>query len=174
MTETFYPPIGEDDLWPIKQVRLQIDADPDYLTRPECPYSDEVKRFFQITFGGGRGGAGNGSGPNGLGGGAGASVRPDQGLVGLLDPESLEDEASSLYLQLQSFGQTLQAGDTAERAAYFRLSVSLLEKLTDIKKRNLDLGYVRRFTDTVIQIMEDELPPDLRTRIIDRLRDVMK
>lgn len=155
MTDKFYPEIPEGAVWALGIVKQHLIENPDYLSAPECPYNSEVLKFF----------------------GAGMPMVTTE-LVADGDGEveevhDLEGETSRLYTELKAFGIALQSGDTSEKNTYFRLSVSLLEKLLDLKERTIGVKQVTEFTNTVLTIMEDELTPDIRTKIVHRLKTIL-
>ena len=151
MDERYYPDITEDQLWPFSIVKRQLEEDPDYLDDPECPYSGDIRRFF------------------------GKVPTEDSGETtkASVDDINFESEVSKLYKQLKEFGDGLETGDTSEKNTYFRLSVSLLKDILDLKERAAGLNHFKEFTDAVLQIMGDILTPDQRTRVMNRLRDII-
>lgn len=148
MTDKFYPEIPEGAIWTLGVIKQHLSENPDYLTDPDCPYPEDVLKFF---------------GPA-----VGKADEADEA-----EAADLEEETSRLYTELKAFGKALQSGDTAEKNTYFRLSVSLLEKLLDLKERTVGLKQVTEFTNTVLLIMEDELSPDIRTKIVHRLKTIL-
>ena len=150
MTDKFYPDIPEGAIWALGIIKQHMCENPKYLSDPDCPYDEDVLKFFATS-----------------------AVSP--GEEGETPPEvtNLEGEASRLYSELKTFGTALSTGDAAEKNTYFRLSVSLLEKLIDLKERAVGLKQVTEFTNTVLSIMEDELTPDIRTKIVHRLKSIL-
>lgn len=146
--DSFYPEITEDQLWPFLIVKRQLQENPDLFDDPDCPYNEDIKGFF-------------------------VSI-PRTGLADEIDDTSVGDlkaEAARLYRELKEFGKTLEAGDTSERNTYFRLSVALLEKILELEERAAGLQNFKHFRDTILQIMEDILTPDQRTKVMDRLEE---
>jgi hypothetical protein len=151
-TERFFPQISEEELWKFQVVKRQLEADPAYFEDPSCPYGGEVRRFF-----------------------TGIRDRQESQQPGEeVDETTLEDEANRLYRELKDYGNKLDPEDTSEHNTYFRLSVSLLEKIISLKERAAGVKKVNEFTRTVLNIMEDELSPDQRTAITQRLRDLIQ
>ena len=147
----YYPPLNEDD---IKLVKQLFDENNSFFDDPDCPYSDEVKSLFTIT-----------------------DVMGDFDENFDLDlmnsDEYVMKEINSLYSHLQKYGQTMRESDTAsEKNTYFKLSTTLLEKIISMKERVSNIKQVTEFTETVLQILEDEVSVDDRTRVIERLRNV--
>lgn len=148
-TERFFPEISEDELWKFQIIKRQLEADPAYFDDPDCPYGGQLRRFF-----------------------TGIQQQPNE-ESGEVDETTLEDEANRLYRELKEYGNKLDPEDTSEHNTYFRLSVSLLEKIISLKERAAGVKKVNEFTRTVLNIMEDELNPDQRTAITQRLRDLI-
>lgn len=151
MSDKFYPEIPEGAVWALGIIKQHLIENPTYLSDPDCPYDEDVLKFFAAKEGEQRGETG------------GEEIHIDD----------LEGETSRLYKELKTFGDALTKGDTAEKNTYFRLSVSLLEKLLDLKERAVGLKQVTEFTSTVLTIMEDELTPDIRTKIVHRLKTIL-
>lgn len=149
----FYPKIDEKNIKLVKKLVIQ---NPSYLDHADCPYSDEIKSLFRL-------------------------LNPiydfddtNMDLDKLTNDEEMLREIKSLYTHLKGFGESMRTSDTAsEKNTYFKLSASLLEKLILMRERVVNIQKMEVFSDTVIQIMQDELSPDERTRIITRLRKVL-
>lgn len=144
MQDRYYPVLDVSTIQALETVQLLIEDDPTYLD--EAPYPKEVLEYLR---------------------GGGGEERP----VVPVEDLDLEAEADRLYQELREYGETVK--DPAERNTYFRLSTTLMEKLLNIKERATNVAMVKQFTETVLQIMEDELSPDQRTSIMRRLRDLM-
>jgi len=150
MDDRYFPPIPPAVVAHLATIRMLADEDPGYFEDPNCPYDEELVALF---------------------------VKEPEPQVDIGPGErwdgDFDAEAERLYTELRSFGQSLDSADTAEKNTYFRLSVSLIEKLVELKERAVGVKKVREFTDTVLQIMEDELSPDQRTAIMKRLREIL-
>jgi hypothetical protein len=152
MTERHYPEVTDTMLWPFKLVRQHLMEDPDYLTVDECPYSGEVKRFLSLL-----------SQP------AGDKPSAEDVANSSLDQEGLEANIKRVFNELTTYGQKLGVDDTSEKAAYFRLSTSLLEKLLTLQERAKNVQQINDFQNRIIKFMEDHCTPDQRTKLMDYL-----
>lgn len=149
MSERFYPQIASDQLQPLQIVRRLMKSDPGYLDDSECPFDEDTKEFLRSICG--IAAATSGEAP---------AVFDD-----------LNAEVARLYKELTDFGQKVGKDDNAQQNTYFRLSGSLLEKLIELKERAIGIKFYEQFTNTTLQIMEDELPPDRRTSVIARMKE---
>lgn len=145
----YYPPLNEGDI--TKIIKL-YEVHPNYFERPECPYSDEVKAAFKKT-----------------------------GKVHDFDTHDMDDVPASdslltqinqLSKELKVYGQSISnSEDTSpsDRNTYFRLSVTLLEKLVDIKEKVGKIVEYELFTNEVLDIMDKILSTDQRSEVMARL-----
>lgn len=150
MAENYFPRIDTDCVAPISLVLRKIEEDPTYLDDPECPYLDQMKDML-----------------TGM-----RALRGETEEFDAMDVD-LEKEISTLYKELSDFGRGLTGDDNSERNTYFRLSVSLLEKLLVLQERAAGLNNFRQFVNGVMNIMEDQLSPDQRTNIVERLNVIL-
>ena len=146
MNDRYYPAVDEETILMIRRLSA---SDPDYFTDPDCPYSPELIAS--------------------LGGKAGEGELPAVPAGFTLNLDNIDGELDRLYNQLRQFGESLERADAAEKNTYFRLSVTLLEKMTELKERAVGVRQTKEFTDTVLRIMEDQLTPDQRTKIMHQL-----
>lgn len=140
----YYPDIDEENLLLVRRLSA---ADPEYFTDTDCPYSKEVVSLF----------------------GGGAEEGPTKPAVFALDLDNIDGELDRLYAELRTFGEGLGTADAAEKNTYFRLSFGLLEKMTELKERAVGVRQMKEFTETVLRVMEDQLTPDQRTKIMHQL-----
>ena len=155
-TETgmFYPKITSSNLLPIRALVEAIAANPRYLEAPECPYPADVKEFFaRIT----------------------ARAAPPEVPASIFDGETdkvevLERELATLIADFKRFGQELPAGD-ADKLQYFKTQASLLEKLTSLQERTLNLREMSEFQSILLGIMDEILTVDQRDDFKKRLRN---
>ena len=93
--------------------------------------------------------------------------------VNLVDINKIdvEHEAGRLYQQLLDFGDdAIHEGDASAMNTYVRLSTQLFEKLIEIQERARSVKQVEQFQNMVLEIMEDELTADQRTRVMEQLK----
>ena len=149
----FYPKIDEEN---VKLILQLIEQEADYLSSHACPYSDMVKNLFK---------------PNGS---MGAFNMTELDIEELSSEDGMLTEIMTIYGHLKQFGESMRSSDTAsEKNTYFKLSATLLEKLINMKEKVINIQKMSAFSDTVLQIMEDELEPDTRTRIIEKLKKAL-
>lgn len=146
-----YPELNNNN---IKLVKQLFEEDKTFFDDPDCPYSDEVKSIFRLS-----------------------DIENDFDKnfdVDIMDSEEhIMKEINALYNHLQKFGANMRDSDTAsEKNTYFKLSTTLLEKIISMKERVTNISKVNEFTETVLQILEEEVNVDDRTKVIERLRNV--
>lgn len=83
---------------------------------------------------------------------------------------NISDELDRIYDMLQSCYEQIELAEPAEKNTFFRLSVTLLDKIVSLKERSAKIDQVIEFQNTIIEIMENVLSTEERTQIIDRLR----
>ena len=147
MGDRYYPEFNEKN---IKAIQQLYDQNTSYFDHPDCPYSEQVKQLFKIK--------------------ANSDFDNPEIYDMLSSDEYLIKEINSLYGHLQTFGENMRNSDNAaEKNTYFKLSAALLEKLISMRERTLNFTKMAEFTETVLQIMEDELDVDTRSRVLERL-----
>jgi hypothetical protein len=153
-----FPVIDPKSLTPLRILQAEMAQNPDFLNLPECPYSPELKAFLAI-----------------FGPVLGAPEVKKAAFFGQNADkwDVLEKEAAQLYQDLKAFSDEIGKDDVAERMSYFRTATSLLEKIVGINERAVGLKHIHDFQQTVLAIFEDELTPDIRTRVMQRLRGVI-
>ena len=149
----YYPPVNESNILLIKTLYTE---DKSFFDSVDCPYSEEFKDLFRTKK---------------------VDVKEsdfdDFDLNGDFGEDYILDQINSLYKYLQEFGREMRTSDTAsEKNTYFKLSANLLEKLISMRERVVNLQKMNEFTETVLQILEDEVNVDERSRIIERLKNV--
>jgi hypothetical protein len=150
MSDYFYPPqLTPDVVWALKSLKNQIQENPDILDSTDCTYAEEDRVFLAELLGG-------------------VLVHVEAGDV--VD-EDIEQETLRLYEELKTFGKGLDPDDNSERNTYFRLSVSLLEKLLTLQERAVGIKQFKEFKEAVITILEDQLDPSQRTEFIEKLKE---
>lgn len=153
MTDTpHYPQFAERNIPLILQLS---GTNPDYFTHPECPYLETTKMLFDKKV---------------------SKVlhnTPDLGVVEeeLTDKNTIE-ELSSLYKLLQEYKQEAMMSDkSADKNTFFRVSLSLLEKVIVLKEKMSNLNQVNAFVATVITVMEEVLTSDQRGLVMEKLKE---
>lgn len=85
--------------------------------------------------------------------------------------EFLARESKRLYTDLSNTGLGLEGSD---KLAYLKTAAGLLEKLLSMQERANNLKQISEFYATVMEIMEDELSSDQRSKIMIRLEEATK
>lgn len=145
MNDTFYPEI---DPWPLQVISENLRENPMYLEDPECPYSDDVKRFFRD--------------------------RVETASEVTLEDLDLEEETLGLYRDIKESRENFNTDDHAERNSYFRTATTLLEKLLVMQERATNVRQVSRFYEVVLGTLERYLEPDQITTFRNELKALSK
>ena len=163
MSDTYYPPLDEGLNTRLETVRLHLMEDPKYLQSKDCPYSGELRGYLEALLGGST-----------ASGGASLTVEAVEGFLNETrhgyTAEDLESEAEKLFYELEEFRNKVKEGDASEMASYFRVAVSLLEKILSAKERASNLKDFGRLVGFLSQFAEDEMSVDQRTKFMDRLK----
>lgn len=156
-TDLYYPPLDNQLPFHLSILTSALLENPGALDHPSCPYSNEMKNALKTFM---------------------AIKAPkleekmaseEDELEGMDKWQMLEHEATILFKELKSFGNTLTVDDTSERMAYFKTRTSLLEKITSIQERNFGLREMHEFRQSVLALIDDVLTPDQKTEFIQRL-----
>lgn len=150
MSTDLYPTIDPAVVNVFKLVQQMADADANYLESEDCPYPEPVKSFFR------------------------KKNEAKRTAIAATGAEvDLEGEAVALYATLKEFGDDLggEGIDTKEYMAWIKTVVQMQEKLLLIAERSRSVKWLKLFEAAVFGILED-LPADLRTQCIDKLKKV--
>ncbi len=155
-----YPDVSPQQLKMIEVMRRLHKEHGDYFFAPECPYPQEVERYFRSWFDKPI----DGSTSNEAGG-------KNDRLTG-------SDRYDELYLELVDVYTSLKnakpsAGDSSESMSYFRTATSLLEKLLGYQERALGIKAISEFHATVTEIMESVLTEDQRNTVMERMKNAI-
>lgn len=134
---THHPTLDEKAIWALKVIEKGMDEDPEYLK--DAPYPVEIMRLFQ-----------------------GGYEDVPAGDLGDLD---VMVEIQRLYSQLQVTKTELQRGDSAEKIAFFRLAVGLLEKMVGLSERANNVRQIGLFHTAVLDVLEQYLNPVEITKV---------
>ena len=156
-----YPTIAASQTWPFNLVRQHLMEDPTYLDGPECPYPGEVKQFLLLLV------------PHKKSLDA---LNAEAGDLGTTEGDELdlEKELKRLLKEIREYGLALGTADSAEKGTYFRISTALMEKLVALLEKAHGAKRQQEFEKFILQFLEDETSPDVRTRLMDRLSEVGK
>lgn len=159
-----YPIVDAKSLVPLHVIRSELTLDPGYLNHPECPYPAEIREILGLLA------------PNlTVLGEKTQETAKKSVFLGLHGDKwaTLEKEANQLYDDLRNFSDKIGDNDISERMTYFRTATALLEKIVAINERAVGLKHIHDFQQTVLAVFEEELTPDQRTSVIERLKGVI-
>lgn len=159
-----YPIINPQIVSALKSVILQSSSDPQYLTNPTCPYSQDLKELlkalvkgyaepvidFETTM---------------L---ADTSVNLFEGAEKF---EVLQTQYELIFSSLMNIKTSIQnQGHTDKTVAYFKTVTSILEKLIGVGERIHDAKSVYDFKTRVLNVIEGTLSDEQRQIIMTQLR----
>lgn len=158
MDDRYYPELPEGAAPALNTIRLQAQEDPGYLEAPDCPYTPEDREILLRIFG---------------------NASPEAGLSSGEEDESssdisagqLEDRIKSLFLEMKAFGDTLDEATPQEKAAYFRVSVSLLDKIASLMERATKVREFKDLMNALLSFMEEQMDADQRTQFMDYIKE---
>ncbi len=169
-----YPNIRPEAVMTMNIVVMNIEQDPSYLDRAECPYPKEVKDFFRkkIEVIKGKRPKVSGSGSN-----EGEGEGDDGGNGGLFEGKDelivLDTQIIQLIEDLEDFSQKLDVGDVSEKMAYFRTKTALIEKLVTMRERISNLKEINDFRLTLLSFMNEICTKDQITELMHRLDGIL-
>lgn len=158
-----YPSISLTELQKFKTIIDNISTDPSYLDGRKCPYDASTRNLLksfvidpvvQATLGNlpeGR----QKSGP-----------KPRSPSIPISE---LEKEFNELRQEIQQLKLDAKGLEPHERIQVVKTRAALVEKILSMKERIENIKKQQDFIATVIQIMEDELPQELRLKVIEKL-----
>lgn len=153
---TFYPPINSEQS--LSVINRLYEANPEFFDAPTCPYSDFIKSLFKGT-----------AKVHDMQTHRKPASRPTTG-------NDLEDRIAVLSEELEAYGDFIHSSaevTPADRNTYFRLSVTLLEKLIDLKKDTIRINQYLAFQQVILNFMDRNLTPDQRTELMQKITDLI-
>lgn len=150
-----YPTLTNDTILPFQAVFSQLLQYPDYLTHPDCPYSEGVVAFLRNLT------------PKGE-----SSFDVDSGLF---DNEHETSEVIEAQILKQiNFLQQLStnveySSSQKEKIDFVKVNATLLEKLISLKEKNGNYKEIDHFRSEILKIFEQIMTPDQRTAALERL-----
>lgn len=154
MSDEFFPPLDEAANWALVIIGKKLKEDPDYLKNDDCPYSDEVKALFE-------------------------GVREVVVPGGLVTPlavkttwDKLQEEMASIFDELNEIGEELENNESVEpkdKINYVKAKAGLMQKLVEMQERVHGIQQISAFYRVVMDIMENVLTIDQRTKVMERL-----
>lgn len=135
-----YPKVS---ILPVQAVLLQMEADPDFLDRPACPYDEDTKAFFKKIS---RKEVQRGPDPSIFDG--------DEAKL-----DVIERELGQLYHDLKQTSRSIPDGES-EKIQLMRLSASILEKLVSMRKEVFNMKEMSEFQRLVLGFLEENCTPE--------------
>lgn len=144
----FYPTIKDETILMLNVVVQNIEKDPSYLTNPDCPYSDVVKKFFQRTS---------------------TPVAPVDMFAGEDELLVIDTQIAKILNDLEAFSKELSSDDVTEKLAYFKTKTVLFEKLISMRERTNTLKEINEFRSAILGFMNEVCTKDQVTDLMHRL-----
>lgn len=149
--DRYYPKLDEKMMAVVAKI---YENDANYFADPACPYSPEVKDIYQKR-----------AKHNDF----------DSHNKDLKSSDGLLEEINLLVSQLKQYWQEIQSGQgttPADKNTYFRLAYALIEKMIVMKERVLNIKEYEAFTTVVLDVLDKELEPDARNRVLERFKNI--
>lgn len=167
-----YPQLRLGVLQGIASLKAACDAEEGFLRKRECPYDNDTIALLEKLFE-----------PKTVEVIKEVQVdKPQRGKVGrpskkneLTDDDAveIEEEAKELLKELRQLGRTaegeLKSLDTATKLQIIKTQSQLMEKLVSIRERFSNVRKVAAFQNTVITILDELVPEDMRDEFLKRL-----
>lgn len=152
-----YPQISSDRLLPFKLVSQRLQDDPNYLDKPACPYTGEVRGWLKSVF-----------------------ARRDEVRAAAVVCEAVDlstegawtdvaRQARQLYAELEAVKAAVGQGDTGERIQLAKAQAGLLERLIAVGKDAMGLKEVAEFKRIMMGVVDDLLNDEQRAEMMKRL-----
>lgn len=159
-----YPAISLTELQKIVNVVEQSKNDPKYLDGRVAPYDKQTREALRGLI------------PDPV---VSATIKAgeEKGKVGrpkkdpVLPMSELEKEFDDLRKEIQSLKTDAKGLEPHERIQVVKTRAALIEKILSMKERIGNINKVNKFTATVMDILETELPQEARLRVIEKLAE---
>lgn len=156
-----YPTVSLTELTKLKTI-LENASDPKYLDGRVCPYDKETRELLKSMIVNPVVAATITSSPT-----KGQVGAPKKGPV--LPMGELSREFNDLRTEIQQLKTDATGLEPHERIQVIKTRAALVEKIISMKERIDNILKMQKFTATVIQIIEDELPQESRLRVLEKL-----
>lgn len=157
MSKPHYPPLSEATLTPFRAIEIQLQNDPDFLDRPECPYPPMIKAMLRR-----------------LAGGQMAVATGTEDAQALVDAglEGLDIEIAKLFLQVKQDINTYTGSDPKDKMAFTRTAQDLLSKIVDMQAKRYNVRNFARAQAIMVEVLEEFLTPAQRTTFLTKLESL--
>lgn len=167
-----YPTLRLGVLQAMSDLKALVDADPEYLRKPECPYDRGTVELLERLFK-----------PIEIEVRVEVPVeKPSRGQVGRPskkteltdeDAEEAEEEVKTILRELRGMSRTnegeLKQLDTTTKLQIIKTQTTLLEKLITIRERFTNVRKVAQFQQTIMSILDELVDEDKRDEFLTRL-----
>lgn len=154
---TSYPPLSSDRLLPLRLIAQRLQDDPNYLDKPACPYTGEVKVWLKSVF-----------------------ARRDEVRAVAVVCEAVDlstecawtdvaRQARQLYAELDVVKAAVGQGDTSERIQLAKAQAGLLERLISVGEKAIGLKQNAEFQRIMLGVVDDLLNDEQRVEMMKRL-----
>lgn len=155
MQAAYYPPLTAPQQQAFDIILRLAKENPDYLD--DSPYTPEFQQLVRSLL--------NTNPTPGTRSAADFTALADNG--GEL---SIEVESENLYRQVKNFSSTISHADVAEKAAMFRVSTQLLERLLVAKEKSVNIAHYEQFKMLVLDTVDRFLTPQQKSIFLDDIK----
>lgn len=149
-TAQHFPVLDEK---PLRLIAQLYEHNKDFFDSPDCPYSEFVKELFQGEL----------------------KANDFESHAVEMSDDDLTKNINDLHKRLEDYWHDVKDSDkSADKNTFFRLSVTLQEKLVTLKERMQAMRSVSEFMSVTIGILDEVLNADQRTEVMTRLEKFQK
>lgn len=152
----YYPNLSSAQTTAVRVALDQLELDPLWLDRPACPYDEATVEGMRALWSRVR---------------AAVSAKPERGEVQLEGDawETLGVEANNILRDLIDMRDDIQGAEASDKLAYFKAAAALMERMVQLGERANNIKHVSDFTRRVMDVFEQVLSPEQRTRATEML-----
>lgn len=162
--ERDYPTLSLTQLQKFKTVLDNAKGDPKYLDGRICPYDKTTREILKSLIADPVVAATLGDAPER---GRKKSGAPKKGPT--ISTDELEKEFQELREEIKTLKADAKGLEPHERIQIVKTRAALIEKILSMKERIVNIKKMEEFIAKVIQLMEDELPQDVRLKVLEAL-----
>lgn len=160
-----YPTISINELEKLKVIITNASDDPRYLDGRVCPYDKPTREMLKALI------------PDPIIEATLGTAGEERGQVGrprkapVLPMSEVEKELNELREEIRQLKTDAAGLEPNERIQIVKTRAALIEKIIGMKERITNINKMHKFTSSVIQVMEDELPQESRLRVIAKFEE---
>lgn len=149
MSLPHYPAIADKET--IKVIAGLYALDAEYFTNPACPYDQAIKEIF-------------------MGSGKHLDFDSHSNVNVILTDEDVITEINDLHQKLKGYWDEVEKSEkSADKNTFFRVNVSLLERIVDLRERMTNTLKINAFIAEVLSIMDEIMTADQKNEIMARM-----